>query len=226
MTYADIESLEKLTLGQTHNKKWHTIRQHHLTSSNFGTICKATERRDLDTLAKSLISKRDIKVPSVLHGQKYETVAVEKYEKKFGLSTQKCGIFISMEHPQLAASPDRILNDDILVEVKCPYTARDKPISPKTVPYLSSGEGGKLELNKTHDYYYQIQGQLFCANRQLCHLVVFTFKDLVVIEVPRDDEFIMMMIAGLIKFYENHFKKVILDKFLFMYYALHTFTQL
>jgi hypothetical protein len=36
-----------------------------------------------------------------------------------------CGLFISEHHPFLAASPDGVIGDDGLIEIKCPYTARD-----------------------------------------------------------------------------------------------------
>lgn len=38
--------------------------------------------------------------------------------------------------PFLGASPDRVVNDDVICEVKCPFSAKDKDISPVTVPYL------------------------------------------------------------------------------------------
>ena len=48
----------------------------------FGSICKAV-RRDMDAFARSLTSSTDIKTPAILHGQKYELVAVRKENKNF-----------------------------------------------------------------------------------------------------------------------------------------------
>jgi len=61
-------SLERQTLGQHSNSMWtkqHTFR---LTSSKFGTICRATARKDLSRLAEQLVSPRHFTCRSVQHG--------------------------------------------------------------------------------------------------------------------------------------------------------------
>lgn len=75
-------------------------------------------------------------------------------------------------------------------------------ISETTVSFLQNVEG-RLELNVYHDYYYQIQGQLFCSNRKECMLVIYTFKDLKVISVHRDQEFINDMLVKLESFLKH-----------------------
>jgi len=82
------------------------------------------------------------------------------------------GFVISHSHPYLGASPDGLVGDDIVLEVKCPYVVRDKCITPKTVPFLD--EGG---LKCNHQYYYQVQGQLSCTERSVAHFCVYTFQD-------------------------------------------------
>lgn len=57
----------------------------------------------------------------------------------------------------LGASPDGLINDDGLIEVKCPYGQRDKtPVEFKSIDY------------QTH-YWLQIQIQLLVTGRQWCH---------------------------------------------------------
>lgn len=72
-----------------------------------------------------------------------------------------------------------------IAEVKCPYTSKHEKRTEESVSFLSSANDS-LELEKSHDYYYQIQGQLFCTERTICIRVVYTFKDLNIIDVPRD----------------------------------------
>ena len=174
--------IEYNTRGQGLNKYWREQRELRMTSSNFGVICKATERRDKLKLAKSLIMSCELKVPAVCHGHKYEPVAIEKYEKSTGLETKECGLFISHINPMLAALPDRIVNSAKIVKVKCPFSAKNKPINPVNVPYLKMNNG-QLMLDKKHNYYYQIQGQLYCADRQTCDLVICTVTDMKIIPV-------------------------------------------
>ena len=79
----------------------------------------------------------------------------------------------AIAHPMLAASPDGVVDNETLVEVKCPYTSRDRPITHVTVPY-SKLVDGCLNLDTSHNYYYQIQGQLYCTGRMVCDLVVYS----------------------------------------------------
>ena len=159
ITAGQIAQIEESTRGQGQNQTWRDIRLHHITSSNFGAICKATYRRDRSSLARSLTVYRELNSKAIMHGKKYEPVAVEKFECMSGVKTNECGLFVSPDHPQLAASPDRIIGQDGVLEVKCPYVSREEKISPATIPYLKEVDG-MLTLDKRHDYYYQIQGQL------------------------------------------------------------------
>lgn len=119
---------------------------------------------------------------------------------------------MSKTHPYLAASPDAIINDNTLVEIKCPYTAKNKEISEESVSNLKN-VNDEMELDKSHDYYYQIQGQLFCSGRKECIFVVYTLKDMKTIKVHRNNTFIEIMLQKLEKFFNYHFKKSVLNRF-------------
>ena len=205
------------TRGQSRNKAWKEQRRLRMTSSNFGTICKATERRNIVALCENILSPKDLKSPSLEYGRKYEAVAIEKYEQLYKLTTNECGLFISTTYPFLAASPDRLEGDDIVVEVKCPYVARDMDITSVTVPYLES-YGDALTLKKNHDYYYQIQGQLLCTGRSKARLVVFSTRDIKVIDISYDALFVKAMTEKLEAFYMNHFRSAVLNKAFFRQY--------
>jgi hypothetical protein len=122
-----------------------------------------------------------------------------------------------LDYPYLAASPDGIIDDDTLIEVKCPYVARETFISSKTVPYIRQSESS-FYLNDAHDYYYQVQGQLLCAQKKKCIFVVYTFKDLLFFEIKRNDKFIENMMRKLNEFYERYFKSALLEKTFFKTY--------
>ena len=73
-------------------------------------------------------------------------------------------IQLSLTTPYLGCSPDGLVDKDGVVEVKCPYTARDMTVTPVTVPYLGLTDG-TLELKKNHPYYFQVQGNMLCTGR-------------------------------------------------------------
>lgn len=122
------------------------------------------------------------------------------------MKVKACGLFVSLPHPFIAASSDGVTADDILVEVKCPHVARFRKITPASIPYLCV-DGGKLTLDQKHDYYYQIQGQLFVTDKQLCYLLVYTL-----VEQKINNDFIDKMITKLQYFFDTYFKHALKDK--------------
>ena len=222
MTDEDIVAVEVSTRGQADNKAWQEARQYHITSSRFGAICKATDKRDMHKLAQDLITPHPLNTAPILHGRKYESVAVEKFEQKMGLTTHECGLFVSKDYPQLAASPDRVVDTDCVLEVKCPFTARDKLVNAVNVPYLKE-VNGTLTLDEKHDYYYQIQGQLLCTNRSLCYFVVYTKKDVQIFPITRDNCFIQEMVKKLLSFYNSFFRNTLLNKHFYNSYYSYNF---
>lgn len=114
------------------------------------------------------------------YGIQNETIAKIEFEKKFNLNCDPCGLYIDEKLNFLAASPDGIINDDGILEIKCPHsikaiTPQDAAIN-KTLKYLIVSKEGVIELKRTHHYYYQIQGQLHITKRKYCYFVVWTPK--------------------------------------------------
>ena len=213
----DRRQLEIATRGQSQNKAWLKERCKRLTASNFGRICKATSKTNFAALAMSLVNPRPFTSKTVVHGTKYESVAIEKFEKANGVKTSVCGLFVDKTDPWMGASPDAIVNSNSIVEVKCSFSAKDKDITPTTVPYLEE-IGSNLQLKVTHDYFYQVQGQLMCTDAKICYFNVFTLKDFKTIQIPRNDEFICQMRRSLNEFYQSYFKDAAVEKHVFKLY--------
>ena len=109
VTGEERQRIEKRTQGQSTNKTWFEERTFRLKSSNFGRICKATDHTSFENLAKYFLTAKHVDTPATRHGRKYEEVAVRKYEEQWGVTTNKCGIFVYAEAPFIAASPNRIV---------------------------------------------------------------------------------------------------------------------
>ena len=157
-------------------------------------------------------------IGAVKHGIRCEPLAVSLLQNKFPQAKiQECGLSVHPRHPFLAASPDRLISFPsgkiYVVEVKCPFSAFQQQISHETVDYLEL-ESGNLQLKKSHQYYYQIQGQLACCQMLEAILVIYT-GDIKVIKISRDDKFVESMISKLVSFYNGYFKAAFLKKFLF-----------
>ena len=220
----ELQAIEVNTRQQKKDKTWHKERQMRLTASNFGRIVKSTDRCDKEKLARSMITPRPLNsdhIPALNHGIRYESVAIEKYSELNGICVQPCGLFVSADRPYLAATPDGIIDDTHLIEVKCPFSAKDSSISPNTVSFLSAD--GTLDMN--HNYYYQIQGQLYCADRQYCTFIIFTLNDMKCLRIDRNDVFIGEMLKKLENFHIDYHKPQILEKFLYKEYNRYSFSE-
>ena len=153
-----------------------------LTASNFGTIVKLTSRRNMPKFLSMLLSPGAIYAKSVSHGRHYEPIAKEKLGAVIGKDVEECGLFVSSEYPFFAATPDGLVGEDTLVEVKCPYSGRNEIITmDQKFPFLDKIDN-ELTVKKSHNYYDQIQGQLFIANRKCCLFSIYTFSSFVTLK--------------------------------------------
>lgn len=206
--------IEFLTRGQNKNERWYEERTKRIQSSNFGRVCTATEKTDFTKLAESFSCVKTVRCDAILNGQKFEKEALGIYERDFDVKVKESGIFVSRTQPFLGASPDGVVDDKTLCEVKCPYSAKNKDISPITVPYLTLVDN-KLRLKTSHQYFFQIQGQPFCSQREYCDFIVYTIKDIAYIRIQRDNDFISDMLEKLETFYTKHFRAVLLEKYFY-----------
>ena len=62
----------------------------------------------------------------------------------------------------------------------------------------------KLILNQNHDYYHQVQGQLYITGTECCDFIIWTTKDLQVICILKGKNW-ASNIPKLIDFYFNIF---------------------
>ena len=115
-------------------------------------------------------------VPAVIWGQTHEPAARKAAEEVLGslhshLTIRRCGLFVSPDHPYLAASPDGIINCACcgrwVLEVKCPFSLRDK--SPREADRLD--ENGLLRAD--HPYMMQVQGQMMVCGVKSCAFCVY-----------------------------------------------------
>ena len=59
------------------------------------------------------------------HGNTTEPIARQMMQTKYDLPVRTCGTFQDREHCFIAATPDVVIADDALGEIKCPMHADD-----------------------------------------------------------------------------------------------------
>ena len=200
--------IEAKTRKQSSSEEWKLQRQSRLTASNFGAICKSTDDRDMEIFCKSMHSPPNlIHVPAIRHGCTYESVALKKFSEMTGKTILPSGFCILPRLPFLGATPDGVVQDeDAVIEVKCPFEGRSSKVNPgKNFTFLERvGSNGPIRLKRTHNYYYQLVGQMMLSRKNVGYFVVFTHQDLFYEKIELDKDFFNnAMLPKLKDFYDN-----------------------
>ncbi|GFS73479.1 yqaJ domain-containing protein [Trichonephila clavipes] len=71
-----------------------------------------------------IVYGRDLCNAAMKYGLANEEIARKQYEREYSTEVKICGLFVDKDKPFLCASPDGLVGDDGLLEIKCPYSAR------------------------------------------------------------------------------------------------------
>ena len=159
------------------------------TYCNFGSVLKA--KRVTPSLVKRLLGEYDLsRVKAVQWGVNNEKEAIKAFTLKTGKIVNDTGIWFDSSGI-LGASPDGIVDDETVLESKCPYTERNLTIEEalnSTSFCLKKSESGQgYALRKDHVYWDLVQGQMYLSRRKFCFFVVWTTKDVAILKIERDD---------------------------------------
>lgn len=110
----------------------------------------------------------------------YKSLASQQHQ---GLSVCDSGLHIDQSRPYLGASPDGLVSctccGNGVLEIKCPHCAKDTGVlsAAENKDFYIQNVAGRYELNRKHQYYYQVQAQLFVTNRKYCDFMVWSASD-------------------------------------------------
>jgi putative phage-type endonuclease len=170
------------------SEEWLKLRLGVATASNFDKIITTTgkESESLKKYALQLATELMLETPEpsfkndvMARGNELESLARETYQEQTFNVVEQITMFKS-DCGNFGYSPDGLVDDDGLVEIKC-------PIATTHFKYL-------LDNKMPTDYWQQVQGGLWVSQRKWIDFVSFNsyFKDkkLFVIRVERDEEYI------------------------------------
>lgn len=135
--------------------------------------------------------------------------AMEQLASQLKIETEPCGLFIDKMLPFLGATPDGVVGDNTIVEIKCPITAYktslEYAVDKKKVNFWRKTNIGLL-VNKKHPWYIQVQGQLHITGRHQCIFGVWSGcdKEIKVEMIQRDDQYWEQMELKLKHFYISY----------------------
>lgn len=124
-------------------------------------------------------------------GTELESMARMLYESRTGTFVDEAGIVLTDDR-LFGYSTDGSINDDGLIEIKCPID------SVKVFNILRTGD--------VSEYMHQMQGGMWITGRKWCDFVMHcpdlaaVNKDLYIKRIERDDDFIDKMVTDLMAF--------------------------
>lgn len=106
-------------------KEWYKLRKKIITATDTAAIleCNKFESKK-DLLEKKLNSKEIISNEATEWGTFFEDVASSIYSQINNLKIQDLGLLIHPKYDWLGASPDGIMENNKLIEIKCPYSKK------------------------------------------------------------------------------------------------------
>jgi putative phage-type endonuclease len=162
--------------------EWLSDRAGRVTASALANVLMKKDAAGYQNYLAQLVCERltgqpteTFKSTAMEHGNETEPQARAFYELETGLTVAECGFVAHSSINWTGASPDGLVGNDGLVEIKCPQPAK----------HIKNLMGGNIDLG----YALQMQWQMECTGRAWCDFVSFhpSFPEHLKISVRRVD---------------------------------------
>ena len=202
MTLEELKSSGKLVECEQGTPEWLMARLGLVTASNFkfatsGGVGGADSKTKFSYLC-ALLSERTTgnlvkryRNAAMEWGTKNEPAARSMYEFETGSEVDQVGFIKNGEHA--GCSPDGLVGDDGMIQIKCQESQNHiANVLKQTCPTV---------------HLKQIQGEMWCCGRLWSDFVSFDprnpYKDIFIVRVHRDEEFIRKLALGVNEFVEE-----------------------
>ncbi|KAL1479807.1 hypothetical protein MTO96_051564 [Rhipicephalus appendiculatus] len=183
--------LEKNTRRQSESDTWKKARLHRVTASSFGVAVKRLTWTEKGL--HNFTTHRDLsRLRAIQYGIANEQGAVQRYistlrTRGHNVEVFRSGLIVEPSCPWLGASPDRLVFDPAetpphgILEVKCPYSLKGKSaVEIGDMDCMKRDSQGIYRLDRNHDYYYQVLGQMALSHVHWAHFIVFSEKVIII----------------------------------------------
>jgi len=96
------------------------------------------------------------------HGIETESMARDYYETETFFNVEQVDFIHSPDGKMSGASPDGLVGDEGMLEIKCPNTST----------HIETVLGAKIDKK----YIYQMQWQMYCSGRQWCDFMSYDYR--------------------------------------------------
>ncbi|KAL7306213.1 hypothetical protein TKK_0001653 [Trichogramma kaykai] len=188
--------IEKKTVEQSDNEKWHELRRKLLLASKFGRVCRLQKNTFRATAVEEILYPVQLDLEQFDYDLRSEGKARDFLRKKLKVNVEQGGLCIDEKHSFLAASLDgkiELNGEKGVVRYYSPHFAQNftpkKAIEEFTDIRNIYDSNDLKKMNKKHDYYFHIQGQMRTSNRSFCIFVLYTPKGIYNVREDYNQEF-------------------------------------
>ncbi|XP_071478852.1 uncharacterized protein [Diadema antillarum] len=218
ISQAQADTLSEQTMNQN-SALWTSQRKLRITSS-----CAASVPRHGTNPTKWIKNHMDPTFTgnaATRYGQDHEGIARTQFERESNTKVQTTGLIVRPDKSWLGASLDGIIDDETILEIKCPteqklakYKSLQGLIESGTYDVRTT-EDGEYYLRRTtaaSGYYMQVQVAMYCSRRSKCKFMVWSPTECVIADVKFDDEWFKEQLSRLQTFYFNSLLPAITDR--------------
>lgn len=187
------------------SKEWFKARIGKLTGSNIGAALGINPYKTPDDLIRQMVrdyhgaEKEFTGNIATEYGQLHEPLALMDYEMLTGNEVKECGFIVHPEFKWLGASPDGLVDEEGVIEIKCPYGLRNK-----------KGEDIIFKSAKDQPHYYaQMQIEMACTERSWCDFFQWSEGGKSLERVDLDEKWLSENLPVLDAFYDLYLSELV-----------------
>jgi len=195
------------------SKLWKDQRKIRITSSEAHEVPK-TQKADPKNWVDRKLNNRFHGNAATRHGTESEPIARSFFESHAMQKVNTTGLIIDPEEHWLGASLDGIVDEDTILEIKCPTKEKLKKYNGSLEQLIKSnkydvrfevdGEPVLRQTTAASGYYYQVQIAMHCSRRTNCKFVVWTESEQFIVDVKYDAAWVKQRIEHLKNMYFTH----------------------
>lgn len=182
--------------------EWHEARRGMVTASCFADACTKGRGKEFSKTAESLLYallaehltgevRTPVRAKALDWGTEYEEEAIAAYEFSTGNLVTSEGFLLHPLEPMIGGSPDGLVGEEGLIEVKCPYNSQ---VHVKTM----------VTREIPSEYIPQVDGNMWVTGRDWCDFISYDPRlskhSLVVIRRERDEAAIRKLASQVCRF--------------------------
>jgi len=178
------------------SNEWFKARENKITGSKAGAILGMSPFANKhDVMLEMLGYKKFEGNAATEYGSFHEEYALTDFITEMGVNVEECGFIQHPDHNWLGASPDGLVGDNAILEIKCPYGLRESQS-----PEFKS-------IDQLDHYYAQLQLEMACTGRDTAYFYQWNrYKSMLEI-VNFDPEWHEENIPLLREFYDDFLRR-------------------